>query len=431
MSSILIQTAMNLMEYWILIFLMKYVCSAHINLSRINMIICSCIAIFGTIIAFLFSGPYNMLCNMVIIITLTVLLFSQKRLSDLLRFFPAFSIYFTLTVAPEGMLEELIPKPHVTFVFQDYSLTLISIITDVVLLIFLIILRYLLTKYRTTLHFSAKEVFGSIALLFFSFIDVALIMLLNRSNLKPISYYGYMTIFLGGFVFSVGYYLYSLFESRIRIYRQSIARSETQYLQLQLDSLQDVKENEEHVRRMRHDLASHLAIIKSLCEEGNYEEVRKYTEQLSDNAIPSNNRILTDNKVADLVVGSKMKVCEEHGITFTFEGSLKNLKVMTAPDICGLFANAYDNAIEACLPQSEAYIHTKVSTTRNYTVIQIINSVEKRVTIRSNSAATTKKDKKAHGYGIDIMKGIAHKYNGSCTLRCDDHEFEVKIVLLT
>lgn len=432
MSAFLFQMAVNLLEYWIIILLMQYVCSAHINLNRKNTLICSGISLLAILIAIMLpTNDYNFIVCFSVAVTLTVFLFSKKKFSDLLRFFLASAIYFALTVAPESMLQELIPATNAHFLIGDYSVRLLGLAMDVTLFALLILLRHLLIKYETTLHFRAKEILGSIALLFFSFIDIGLVMFLNYSQLESAYYYLFATIFVGAFIFSVGYYVYSLFESRARIYRQSVARNENEYLRLRLDALQDIKENEEHVKRMRHDLASHLAVIDSLCEEGNYSEVRKYTGLLNNDVILSKSKILTENKIGDLIVSSKMKVCETHGISFTFEGSLKNLDAMTAPDICGLLSNAYDNAIEACLNQQDAYIHTKVSVTRNYTVIRIVNSVQKQVPIRGNGAVTTKKDKKSHGYGIDIMKRIAHNYNGSCTFRCDDHEFEVKIVLLT
>ncbi len=426
----LIQLIINLMEYWIIIFLMQYICSAHINLNKKNMILCTGINLFGTIIVQLYPEYYDVLFHMMLTVALTVFLFSSKKTADLLRFFPAAAIYFILTVASQCMLDELTSN-QISFVFQDYTLTLFYLVTDITLLISLIILGYLLNKYQISLHFGIKEILGGITLLFFSFIDVGLVILLNRTSLKPVLYYTFAAVFVGAYVFSIGYYLYSILEFHIRIYRQSVARNETEYLKLQLASLQDIKENEEYVKRMRHDIASHLAVIHSLCEEGNYKKVQKYTEQLSDYTILPDTRILTGNKVADLVVASRKKVCEENGISFSFEGSLKNLKDMTAPDICGLFSNAYDNAIEACLPQSHAYIHTRVNTTDNYTVIKIVNSIEKKAAIRSNSVITTKKDKLSHGYGIDIMKRIAYKYKGSVTLQCDEKEFIVKIVILT
>lgn len=426
----LISLIMNLMEYWIIIFLMQYICCANINLSRRNMILCTGINLLGTGIAQIYPQYYDILLHMALSVVLTVLLFSAKRGKDLLRFFPAIAIYFSLTVAPQNMLDEL-TTTQISLEFQDYTMTLFFLMTDVTLLISLIVLRYLLNRYRITLRFGVKEVLGGIALFFFSFIDVGLVIMLNRAKLQPALYYTFAVIFICAFVFAVGYYLYSLFEVHIRIYRQSIERNETEFLKLQLASLQNVKENEEQVKRMRHDLASHLAVIHSLCEEGSYEKVQKYTEQLSDYTILPDNRILTGNKVADLVVASRKKVCEEHGISFSFEGSLNNIKDVAAPDICGLFANAYDNAIEACLKQTDAYIKTRVNMTDQYTVIKIVNSVEKKVVIRNHSVVTTKKDKSSHGYGIDIMKRIANKYKGSVTLQCDEKEFEVKIVLLT
>lgn len=431
MSDLPIQLAVNLMEYWILLLLMQYVCAAHISFTRKRVLLCSGISMLGTILAVIYFSSYSFIVSMASEIALTVLLFSARRPSDLLRFFPALAIYFALTVAPQVMLEELIPAAQINFIFRDYTLTLFGLLTDIVLLAALLALRFVLTKYQTMMHFSVKEVLGSIALFFFSFIDVALVMLLNRARFTPIVYWGYIAIFVGGLAFSVIYYLYSLAESRIRIYRQSIVRSEREYLQMQLDSLRDVRENHEQVKKMRHDLNNHMAMIASLCEEGNYEEARKYTRQLSHEVISPDSRILTGNQTADLVVTSKMKICEAHGITFEFSGSMNNLNALAAPDICGLLGNAYDNAIEACIPQTHAYIRTAVNATRNYTVIRIVNSVEKKVPIRGNHAATAKKDKESHGYGMDIMKRITQKYNGSCTFSCDEREFMVRITLLT
>lgn len=115
----------------------------------------------------------------------------------------------------------------------------------------------------------------------------------------------------------------------------------------------------------------------------------------------------------------------------TYSGSFESLKKMSAPDICGLLSNAYDNAIESCTLQKDAFIRTEVNTTRNYTVIQITNSISKKVRIQNNSMATTKDDKTTHGYGTIIMKRIAHKYGGNCTFTSTQNEFKVKIVLLT
>lgn len=430
MNYMLYTVAVNLMEYWILILITQYICSAHLNLRRRNVLICSAVAVACTVSDILLCGEVSTTISLPLAVVLSILLFSRKRLSDLLRFVAAFAVFFAVMVIPLAILDTIWPG-GLSYIFPGVSDDRwLSLILDIITLIALILLGRLLSKYQISLHFQTKEILGSIALAIFAFIDLGLIMFLYAAHLSPRKHYIVLIAYLAALAFCIGYFVYNIVSSRKRIYREALTRSETEYLRLQLDSLQDVKEQEEQVMRMRHDLSSHMAMLQTMFEEGNYEEARKYTKQLSHDVIPSGDGILTGNKAADLVVRSRMKICEEHGIDFTFTGALTGLEHMTAPDICGLLSNAYDNAIEACLPQTGAYIHTTINTTRNYTVVQIVNSVEKKVAIRSNSASTTKKDRKSHGYGIDIMKRIAYKYNGSCSLHCDNREFTVKITLL-
>ncbi len=421
----------NLMEFWILILLTQYICSAHMNLRFRNVLFCSGICILGTVlINRVTDGEVLPLLIMLGELILTVLLLSRKRLSDLLRLLAAIAIFYTLMVTPMLLLSYIMPNSLIP-IFPDHTCTWFGLITDVLFLGTLVFLGSILHKYQTGLHFRPGEIVGSIVLAFFSFIDAGLVIFLFHAQLDPVKHYVFLTIFLGAFVLGNGYFLYGVIASRMRIYREALARSQTEYLQLQLEALQDVKEQEEQSRRMRHDLTNHMVTIQTLCQEGNYREVKKYAEQLSRETVPSGSRILTGNKVADLVVSSKIKVCEKHGIDFSFSGSLSGFDALEAPDICSILSNAYDNAIEACRSQENAYIRTKVHTTCNYTTIQIVNPVLRKVPVQGGRVSSTKKDKKAHGYGIDIMKRIASKYNGSCTVHCDKQEFTVKITVLT
>lgn len=425
MLPLFFNAAYNLLTYWILIFIMQYVCSAHIKLNKQNILISTALSTF----VLLCFKEYSDIC-VPLLIAITVLLFSNRKLKDLLLFFPAIVFYLIITVIPTSMVDVLLPEARTHVFIGEFSFHIVGCVIDIILLALLILLRHVLLKYETTVHLTTNEIIACVGVFFFCMLDGGLLLATNYSNMKTSYQYIWKTIYIGAFIFCVGAFLFSLIDARVRIYRRALSRSETEYLRAQLDSLQDIKENETQVKQLRHDLSNHLAIIQSLCDNGNYDDIRNYTEHLRNDIILTGSDVLTGNQVADLVVRSKLKVAREHGIDFTFHGSLSNLQSMDAPDICGLLANAYDNAIEACLPQETPYIHTKVSATRNYTVIQITNSIAHKISVRGNHISTTKKDKGSHGYGIDIMKRIAHKYNGNCTLYCSDKEFSVKIVLL-
>lgn len=423
------EIVINVMEYWILLLIMQYLCSAQMILSRKRVFICTLAVAVSSFLMYLSPYHYPVIL-LPLLIGLTVLWLSRRKCRDLLLFFPTLALYMLLTVIPESMLEELFPTYQFEYDLNGTPLRLHGLATDLALLCLLLLLGRALRKYETKFRLTAGETLGSIALLLFSLIDVPLLMAVNRSNMRPPFSWIWKIIFVGSFICGAAYYFFCLTESRLRVYRQSLSRCETEYLQAQLDSLQDIRENENQVRQLRHDLQNHLDVIRSLCEEGNYEDVKNYTGQLIENIQPGGSRIMTGNQAADLIIRSKQKTAEARGITFTFSGSLEQLAAMAAPDICGLLANAYDNAIEACLSQKSPFIRTAVSSTRNHTVIQIDNSVSHRVPVRGNQIPTSKKDKLSHGYGIHIMKRIALKYDGSCQFHSDDEMFTVKITLL-
>lgn len=426
MSYAILEIAFNVIAYWIFILIMQYICASHMNLTKRSAVICTLISL-PILTVFRDSG---IICA-ILLVLLTVLVFSSRKGHDLLQFILAFTLYFVLDILPQCILEALFPESIAFVMIDGNSVSLIGMIVDILLLIGLILLRHVLLKYETIVGLNRKEILGCIVLLLFLLIDGGMLTITQFSQMQPVYAVLWKIIYVSAFLLSLGYYLFGLIESRVRIYRQAISRNETEYLRVQLDALQDIRENEEQVKQLRHDLNNHLAVIQSLCDEGNYNEIRAYTEHLRKDIVLNGSEVLTGNKVADLVVHSKLKTAREQGIDFTFSGSLAQLSSLDAPDICGLLANAYDNAIEACKSQENPYIHTKVSTTRNYTVIQIINSITHKVSIHGNRIATTKKDKYTHGYGIDIMHRITNKYNGRCTLHSSDNEFTVKIVLLT
>ena len=424
----IITTFLNLIAYLIVILILQHLCFAHMNLSNKNLIICTIVAT----VAMLGTQLLDMetICNYVIYIMYfgTILALSSKRLIDLLLSILAFLLYMALSVIPLCIIEYLFPGLNITLNLSGVEYQAAGLIMDIVTLIILLGIQYITCKYTYRPHLSAKEVLFSIILPFLSLMICGMLHLtIGDSLLVTLIWQTSLTLL---FIASYTYYFYLLIDSRARGYREITARTQTAYLKTQLDSLQNLKEKEKDVQKMRHDLKNHISVIESLCAQGNYTEVLSYTSKLGSSYFTENQPI-SGNKIADTILHTKTKSAKDAGINFTFEGGLSALDALSEPDICGLLANAYDNAIEACLTQEHAYIHTKANTTRNHTYIEIRNSIPKKIKIHSNQLKTTKEDKYNHGYGIEIMKQIARKYHGSCEITSTDTEFIVEITLLT
>lgn len=428
-SALLLSACINLLAYLLLIFIQQYLCFGHMKLNNRNLFLCIAVAYSSLSISQLFcSEMFSGFWLIFILFYTTVLFFSKRRILDILLSLLTFLLYLALRAIPCLMLKNIFPSLNGNFILCGLEIPILDTAIDITLLIALFVLRHFIQKYQYAFHATIKAVLFSILLPCFCFLLLALVMFMDDI---PLAFQYFWNIFpLFAYLLGLIYYFYVLVDDQRRIYRENLARTQSAYLRTQLDILQDLKEKEEDIHKMRHDLKNHLTIIEGLCSQGQYEEVLSYSSQLN-GMFSQRSLALSGNKIADIILHTKMNTAQQAGIDFCFDGTLMGLSTLSEPDICGLLANAYDNAIEACQAQENAYIHTKANTTKNHTYIEIRNSISSKKRIRNNQLKTTKDDKKNHGFGLEIMKQIAHKYHGSCEISSTDTEFIVEITLLT
>ena len=112
------------------------------------------------------------------------------------------------------------------------------------------------------------------------------------------------------------------------------------------------------------------------------------------------------------------------------DGALLN-KLHVA-DICTIFGNALDNALESVVmipdPQKRL-IHVSVSAQKNFIFINIANTLGTALIESEDSLLTTKKDKKNHGYGLKGIKFAAGKYGGHVNYKAEDGWFRLNILI--
>lgn len=428
-GALIVTTFVNLTAYLLLLLILQYLCLAHLELTHKNLAVCILGSGFFLFISQLFlSETFSGFWLVFLLCFASIFIFSKKRIIDSLLFFIAFLLYTTFRVMPTMLIQMLFPALNGFFTLFGLNISIISTTIDCIGLIALFILRHKTYQSTYSSHLRTKEIIFSILLPFFCFIILALMSKAQNTVFPYNLMWNIITTatFITGFL----YYFYILREAYLRPYRETVARTQTAYLRTQLDAMQDLKNREEDVHKLRHDLRNHLSVIEGLCAQGQYNKVLSYTCKLNNSYI-GNSPALTGNEIADTIFHAKKKLAQEAGIDFTFEGTLSGLHSLSEPDICGLLANAYDNALEACHGQEHAYIHTKANTTKNHTYIEIRNSIPRKIQIRNQKLKTTKADKPNHGYGIEIMKQLTYKYHGSLHISSSDTEFVLELILLT
>lgn len=185
-----------------------------------------------------------------------------------------------------------------------------------------------------------------------------------------------------------------------------------------------VKESQEKMRQVYHDMNNHMENIKSL--KNSSEDVNKYINNIEDEIKESKNIYNTGNVLLDIIFYEKSKVCMESNIDFNVGIDFSKCDFIEMIDISSIFSNLIDNAIEACNKideNIEKYITIKSTFIKGYYVIRCENSKTNKVIIKNNKIFTSKKDKFLHGIGIDSIKSSIKKYNGELKIKDSEHKF--------
>ncbi len=140
----------------------------------------------------------------------------------------------------------------------------------------------------------------------------------------------------------------------------------------------------------------------------------------------------TGNRVLDGVLDQKMAVIRNNQIKFTCVADGKLLDFMHVTDICTIFGNALDNAIENVVTLEDPekrLIHMSVAPRKQFVYIEVDDYCDHEVKFRRGFPVTTKKDNDYHGFGVKSIAYTAEKYGGNVNFDMHNNTFEMKILI--
>ena len=188
--------------------------------------------------------------------------------------------------------------------------------------------------------------------------------------------------------------------------------------------------NDEKLRTFRHDYRNHMIVINSFLENGSTDQARAYLNTLNNSLGSSINKISTGNFITDAIINNKAIIAAESDIQIIFNGQIP-ANVIADEDLCTIFANILDNAIEATKKLTTDKIITIESAVRlGMFIIDVSNPVDKAVKIRKDGTIkTTKQNRSEHGLGMRNVMKTVKKYDGSVAVTCENNLFNVGIMM--
>ena len=225
----------------------------------------------------------------------------------------------------------------------------------------------------------------------------------------------------------------------VMLFAYDMARSEL-YLSHELEAMENLLNrqyeqyrqfdaNNKAMHQIYHDLKHQIDFIRN---EKSASKRESYLAEMEKVVTLRDAEMNTGNAILDTVLTSKSLRCAEEGIVMTCFADAHDMGFIDMMDICSIFGNAIDNAIECVekiADKNMRLIKLTVRTQNRFLLIRVENCTDKAIDLNGGQPVTTKENKESHGYGIKSIRKAAEKYGGCMTLEQQDGWFIMTVLI--
>lgn len=282
-------------------------------------------------------------------------------------------------------------------------------------------------KKRFSGRYSMREALGAVGIAIGAFLISNIQFALSGSFPSMIHdgvLYARTLVDLGGVVM-----LYANSEQRRQMYLRYEVDAMANLLQRQYEQYQQLEANGEAMRRVYHDLKHQIAYLES---EPSIDRRKVLLKEMKEIIRTSESKVRTGNSVLDTILTGKSLLCADEGIVMTCYADAKLIGFMDVMDVCSIFGNIIDNAIEYERKVDEPdnrLIKIYVSKRGAFLLIRVENFCDVPVLFEGGAPVTTKSDKQLHGLGLKNVRQSVEKYGGHINLEQVNHWFTVTILI--
>lgn len=225
-------------------------------------------------------------------------------------------------------------------------------------------------------------------------------------------------------------YFISLWKSKTTDYFKQLEWNNRKYIEQELQYFEIYKKSQNDMRKFRHDMKHHINMMGQLCKTDDMAALQNYLKSVQENWKAASEILYrTGDDNVDAILNAKAVQIQKDRIPITLSGAFSNRLSLSPFDICTIFANALDNAIEANRKISnpeERFISLSISKSDFYYMISIENPMADEL---SYTGQTTKSDHMNHGFGLRSIRGKVEQGGGSMTIVAKNKRFRLDILL--
>lgn len=216
--------------------------------------------------------------------------------------------------------------------------------------------------------------------------------------------------------------------------KQQKLEQQNMFMEINRKYYEAMEQQHFEIRRLKHDLSNHMQVLSTLPED----EQSAYIRNLTDHAAAIQPLSYCADATVNAVLSVKKDLSDRYGIRLELSVDIPQKLPFDKADICALFANALDNAAEACmkLREEERVITLKSRTKKGLFCLEVSNPAttgdedpplptKYNVWESDSILPTSKANKTHHGFGLRSIREIVARYKGNMELKTVDGVFDL------
>ena len=210
-------------------------------------------------------------------------------------------------------------------------------------------------------------------------------------------------------------------------YYENISHVNEKIKESQKAYYEEMLSREKETRKFRHDINNHVLCLRTLLDEGKYDEAGEYLSSIENTTEKLAPVISTGNDLVNAITNDLMSRYDN--VKLNWEGHFPVETNISDMDICVIFSNILDNAFAAASKCEAGNVGVRIAAAGASLVVTVVNDINEPIQLKASKLVTSKPNKRNHGFGVMNVKECAEKNSGRADFSFDEKSFTAEVIL--
>jgi len=195
--------------------------------------------------------------------------------------------------------------------------------------------------------------------------------------------------------------------------------------EMRLELMNVQLENVADLKRIRHDVRHHNALILQYAENGDIEGLKRYIKQKMDTDEYYATKIYCMNAVINNILTVYTRKAQKEGITVDVSAEVAGTLNIGEPDLVAVLANAFENAIHGAMEveEGEKRISVDVHSKADRLILKVSNTCKEGMELVGGFPTNRP------GTGINSIMNAADRYDGQVSYKLNEGVLTCTVIM--